>query len=249
MAVNPILSLGAQGPGVARLQQLLNSKMKPSPNLVLDGRFGHDTQAAVERFQAAHWLSKDGIAGPCVWCTLEGRDKYVILHNVNLVAQWTDSTCWSAALSMLLGGAPACMSPGRAAVSPQVRGDDGLYHGGGLYNDSILSRPENTRAFADSYGLTLLHATSWMPDGLAGQLRAHGPLMMNMLWNAPRFVMGKGSPGHMVIIAGIRGDGTPDGTTIRIYDPWPIGKGSKYSLSYGPFMGKMPTATYQLYYK
>jgi hypothetical protein len=73
--------------------------------------------------------------------------------------------------------------------------------------------------------------------------------MMNLLWNAPSFVAGQGSGGHMLIIAGIRGDGSDEGTTIRIYDPWPIGKGSIYSLSYGPFMRKLPTSTYQLYHK
>ena len=239
MAGDPILHLGNRGPAVTRLQHLLNAKLHPSPHLPVDGHFNPPTRTAVERFQEAHWLSKDGIVGPCVWSALEGRDKYVILHRVTLVPQWTTATCWSAALSMLLGGGPACMSPGTATADPTD----------GLYNDSDLSRPENTRKFADSYGLTLLHAASWTAEGLAGLLRAHGPLMMNLLWNAPGYLAGVGSSGHMLIIAGIRGDGTEDGSTIRIYDPWPVGKGSIYSLSYGPFMRKLPTSTYQLYYK
>ena len=141
-------------------------------------------------------------------------------------------------LSMLLGGGPACMSPGNATASATD----------GLFNDSELSKPENTKRFSDSYHLTLLHAMSWGADSLAGLLRSRGPLMMNLLWNAPSFVAGQGSGGHMLIISGIRGDGSDEGTTIRIYDPLPIGKGSIYSLSYGPFMRKLPTSTYQLYH-
>jgi hypothetical protein len=239
MTANPILRLGDRKPEVTRLQQLLNAKLRPSPNLKADGTFGQTTKAAVERFQNLNWLSKDGIVGQCVWSALEGRDKYVILHTITLVPQWTPATCWSAALSMLLGGGPACMSPGKANASPT----------GGLFNDSELSRPENTQKFADSYRLTLLLGASWTADGLAGLLRAHGPLMMNLLWNAPSYAAGQGSSGHMLIIAGIRGDGSDDGTTLRIYDPWPIGKGSIYSLSYGPFMRKLPASTYQLYHK
>jgi hypothetical protein len=216
----------------------MNNQLRPCPNLTEDGRFGPKTRNAVVQFQNANWLSNDGIVSPATWSTLEGRDKYVILHNVKLVPQHTRSTCWSAALAMLLDFR-ASMTPGNPRMSA----------GGGLFNDSNLARPENTRKFADSYGLTLILGQSWMPNGLANLLRANGPLMMNLLWNAPRYGTGKGSPGHMLIIAGLRGDGTAEGSTLRIYDPWPMGRGSIYSLTYGPFMRKIPASTYQLYHK
>jgi hypothetical protein len=238
MATKTIIQIGGSGATVVRLQQLLNSQLNPSPKLTLDGIFGPTTRNAVVQFQDKNWLSKDGIVGPATWSALEKRDKYVILQNVTLVPQQTQSTCWSAALAMLLG-VQASMSPGKALTGA----------GGGLFNDSELARPENTEKFANSYGLTLLLGQSWAPDGLSNMLRAHGPLMMNLLWNAPKYMAGHGSSGHMLIIAGIRGDGTPDGTTLRIYDPWPVNRGSKYSLTYGPFMCKMPTSTFQLYHK
>jgi hypothetical protein len=238
MATKALLRMGDSGQIVSRLQQLLNDQIMPSPRLKIDGNFGPKTRDAVMRYQDMNWLSKDGIVGPATWSVLEKRDKYVILHNVRLVPQHTTSTCWSAALAMLLG-VQASMSPGKAQIAAE----------GGLYNDSALSHPENTKKFADSYGLKLIPGQSWMPDGLAGILRAHGPLMMNLLWNAPKFLSGLGSSGHMLIIAGIRGDGSPEGTTLRIYDPWPVNRGSKYSLTYGPFMRKMPISTYQLYHK
>jgi len=238
MATKTMLRQGASGPTVSRLQQLLNTQLRPSPRLKVDGRFGARTRTAVQRFQDANWLSKDGIVGPATWSPLEGRDKYVILHRVRLVPQHTPSTCWSSALAMLLG-VKASMSPGRAQIGPA----------GGLFNDSDLAKPENTSKFARSYGLTLIPGQSWLPDGLASLLRTNGPIMMNLLWNAGRYVSGKGSPGHMLIMAGIRGDGTAEGTTLRIYDPWPLNRGSIYSLTYGPFMRKLPASTYQLYHK
>lgn len=238
MGTRTIVQKGDSGPIVSRLQQLLNDQLKPSPKLTVDGKFGSLTRNAAVRFQEKNWLSNDGIVGPATWSALEKRDKYVILHNVQLIPQHTPSTCWSAALAMLLG-VRASMLPGNARISKK----------GGMFNDSELSKPENTKKFADSYRLKMLHAQSWMPDGLANMLRTHGPLMMNLLWNAPKYMAGKGSSGHMLIIAGLRGDGTSEGTTLRIHDPWPMNRGSKYSLTYGPFMRKMPVSTYQLFHK
>jgi hypothetical protein len=238
MVTKKIIKRGDSGATVSRLQQLMNEQLKPSPKLIVDGKFGNITRNAVVRFQEKNWLSNDGIVGPATWGTLEKRDKYVILHNVKLIPQHTPSTCWSAALAMLLG-VQASMSPGNAQTAA----------GGGMFNDAELSKPDNTKKFANFYGLKLLNAQSWMPDGLANMLRTRGPLMMNMLWNAPKYIAGHGSSGHMMIIAGIRGDGTPEGTTLRIYDPLPMNRGSKYSLTYGPFMRKMPVSTYQLYHK
>ena len=98
-----ILRAGSQGPSVRELQQLLNSQVRPRPNLTIDGRFDSRTGAAVRRFQRDKWLVADGDVGRCTWAALRGRERYVTLHRVRLVPQWTTSTCWSAATAMLLG--------------------------------------------------------------------------------------------------------------------------------------------------
>jgi hypothetical protein len=66
------LKLGSKGPDVTKLQQLLNQKLKPSPNLVPDGNFGPKTDAAVRAFQKAKGLTPDGVVGPKTWSALEG---------------------------------------------------------------------------------------------------------------------------------------------------------------------------------
>jgi hypothetical protein len=232
-----MLRSGSSGKEVGRLQTLLNSKSKIAANLKVDNYFGFDTREAVIQFQRDHWLVHDGIVGPATWSTLEGRDKYVLLYNVKLVPQYTPTTCWSAALAMLLNK-EATMMPGMAKLLPNYS----------LSNDSNLSGPVNTQKFADSYNLKLIHGMSWQASAMADLVQCYGPLMVDLLWNADKFITGKGSSGHMIIIAGIRGDGTEEGTTLRIYDPWPVGKGSKYSLTYGPFMRKMPAGTYQIFH-
>jgi len=55
--------------------------------------------------------------------------------------------------------------------------------------------------------------------------------------------VGEASPGlHVVVVAGMHGDGTPDGTFVRIADPWPIGRGERYSLSFQEFCGNLRAA-------
>ena len=61
------LQKGAIGPQVKKLQLLLNSALKPSPHLILDGSFGPGTSDAVKRFQREHKLTVDGVVGPRTW--------------------------------------------------------------------------------------------------------------------------------------------------------------------------------------
>lgn len=66
------LKKGSKGPEVTKLQQLLNQKLQPSPNLIPDGDFGNKTDAAVKAFQKAKGLTPDGIVGPKTWDALGG---------------------------------------------------------------------------------------------------------------------------------------------------------------------------------
>ncbi|UCE30803.1 MAG: TIGR02594 family protein [Burkholderiales bacterium] len=65
------LRFGDRGPEVGRLQTLLNQRLRPSPQLGVDGVFGRRTAGAVRLYQAAVDLGIDGIAGPRTWAALE----------------------------------------------------------------------------------------------------------------------------------------------------------------------------------
>lgn len=234
--MNEILKAGSRGPNVKELQRLLNEKMKLSPPLKDDGAFGLKTRSAVERYQTDQWLVKDGVVGRCTWNALKDLEKYVIYTPTELVPQWTNTTCWSASTAMLLG-MRACMSPGPATADS------------GLLNDSEKMSPDNTKTYAKYHGLSMSAPQSWTADGLARLLGAHKRLMVDALWDVSSYVAGQGSSGHMMVIAGIRGDGTEFGSTVRIVDPWPVGRGSVYSANYGRLMQRVPGFTYQIFYR
>lgn len=64
----PTLRVGARGPWVVKLQDLLN---KHGARLKVDGVFGPATKAAVMTFKRAHGWRVDGAAGPRVWRWLQ----------------------------------------------------------------------------------------------------------------------------------------------------------------------------------
>jgi len=64
----PTLSPGAEGPAVAELQRLLQSRGF-SPGGV-DGIYGPRTRAAVLSFQQAQGIVRDGVCGPQTWALL-----------------------------------------------------------------------------------------------------------------------------------------------------------------------------------
>ena len=69
MNSGPVLSVGASGSDVRRLQRLL-VEMKLLGFLGIDGSFGPQTEASVESFQGSEGLVVDGIVGPITWGAL-----------------------------------------------------------------------------------------------------------------------------------------------------------------------------------
>jgi uncharacterized protein (TIGR02594 family) len=59
-----VLKLNDRGIGVRQLQLLLNSKVRPSPKLKVDGQFGPQTNKVVVAFQTSQGLTADGAVGP-----------------------------------------------------------------------------------------------------------------------------------------------------------------------------------------
>lgn len=145
-----------------------------------------------------------------------------IQHPVLLYAQPTGMTCWSAATTMLFGTTFSA-GPGSARLGTT----------GGL-NASFT----NIHAFANSYGLHLHAPQSWTMAGIIDLLR-RGPVAM----------MGALPSLHAVVIGGVSGDGTPDGTILTIYDPWPPNVGRKYQVSYGAMLRQFPMATMYLLHR
>jgi hypothetical protein len=64
----PTLKKGSSGEFVKKLQELLNEKS--NSNLIVDGKFGKSTKAAVEKYQGENNLVVDAICGKNTWSKL-----------------------------------------------------------------------------------------------------------------------------------------------------------------------------------
>lgn len=239
------LEYGSRGPTVSTLQTTLNRVLKPSPNLVVDAAFGQRTLQAVLRFQSDNWLVEDGIAGPCTQNALYGRETYwPILHSIPFIPQPTQTTCWAASTAMITRS----NVPGVIARTPP----DLIASDGGLRNFSNTDDAfTGGRRFAQSQGVRLVSAASSLMLTYLRQLLQTGPLMFDMLWEPGKYIAGTGSPGHMIVVVGMRGDDQPDGknTTIRIFDPWAPNVGDRRSFQYFNWANEVSTRTYQVFQK
>jgi hypothetical protein len=135
-------------------------------------------------------------------------------HNVELIPQSSDVSCWSAALAMMLG-CKMSLGPGFAKLGSE----------NGLPQNSTTMR-----ALADSYGLQVWEGKSWGIDELKERLERYGPLMIGGTFQGDRELVA-----HALVIGGMWGDGSPDGTQLRILNPAPTHVGSVLEPIYRVF--------------
>ena len=205
------LRRGAQGFRVKYLQRLLNKATAhdrlADRALRLDGVFGERTETALRGFQRRHRpLIEDGIAGLNTWQALGLQIENE--HPLPLVGQPTNTTCWSAAASMILRD--RSVTEGDAILTAQGRLARGI---------------DNLAAFARHLRWRQLDYTPTVPE-LAGLVNE------TPVWIA---VEGAGW-GHAVALSGVYSDAGPagDGTMFRIHDPWPSGQGRIYGVFSDP---------------
>jgi D-alanyl-D-alanine dipeptidase len=143
------------------------------------------------------------------------RRRFDVWNEVPLVPQLTGMSCWAAAAAMVVGWRD------RVAADPrQVARGAGSWqaYAGGL-------RPADVQTLARAWGLVEERRDRWTVDALRQVLERHGPV-----W------LGEASPGlHSIVVVGMHGDGTPDGTWVRVNDPWPVGRGERYTLPWRTF--------------
>ena len=205
------------GPGSSSIyvrlaQRMLNRQLRRMPGFVRlreDGAYGPRTAAAVARFQQAnHVTTESGVIGPRTWRAL--GLVIDIDHPVRMRAQHYDMGCWSAAAAMMLDRDMSVGSQGA---------DLGRTFG-------LLPSVDNVTTFTRQFG--------WQLESPPADVRALA-LILNRtpIWIAGTVTLSDGSTGgHVVVISGAWGDGTPFGTQIRIHDPWPINEGAISITSY-----------------
>lgn len=154
-----------------------------------------------------------------------------IAYPIRLIPQTTSMSCWASAAAMIVAWRDNIRN-----ITPQdiARGVSGWRNY--FYNNGLP--PDNTEMFS-VWGLQYDYPQSYTIQGFA-DLLAIGPL-----WVATDLNNGA----HVVVVAGIQGDGTPDGTILTIYDPWEQGMtsfrasntGSVYEQTYQEFVNRQET--------
>jgi hypothetical protein len=128
---------------------------------------------------------------------------------VDPIKQRSNLVCWAAAGTMMRNWKQRANQTIEASL-------DAL--GGpwrGRYDTNTGLNAAQTRAFAAALGLTEEGAASYTVEGLASLLTQKGPL-----WAITDDDFGKGNRiVHARIVTAVRGDGTPDGTTVTLADP------------------------------
>jgi uncharacterized protein (TIGR02594 family) len=86
-----MITMKDQGVQVRIIQLLLNSFLKPSPNLKVDGHFGPATQKAVKTYQSLHGLAPDGNVDPMTLIALGLKEHlWPIPTMISPNAPWMD---------------------------------------------------------------------------------------------------------------------------------------------------------------
>jgi len=133
--------------------------------------------------------------------------------SVQLVPQPTDKTCWAASMSMIVSTRDG-QSTGPEAIAQAA----GMTINDGYGWDDIL------KAVA-KWNLNQIGPACALPSAWADLLAAHGPI----------WIVEIGAPYHAVVVTGVEGDGTPEGTTILVNNPWPPNTGAQERKAYADF--------------
>lgn len=156
---------------------------------------------------------------------LEAARSFDLRLDVPLIPQQTGYSCWAAGCAMLVAWRDSM------SVDPsQIASTTGAW---AAYASGLA--PQDVSVFP-VWGMVAEAAQNYTVEGFCDLLNTFGPL-----WVA------SAEPGpHVRVVTGIKSDGTPDGTTLFINDPWEAGMaefrlpnaGAQYSETYTDFVRK-----------
>jgi hypothetical protein len=159
--------------------------------------------------------------------TIGDNTSFQVKYSVQLVPQLTEVSCWAAAAAMLAGWRDE-VSINPAEIAGRI-GYWSQYHENGYsINDEKVFR---------YWGLTYYRMIPEIKN-LIELIAENGPLFIVTSEdpNQPNMV-------HARVVSQISGDGTPSGTILTIYDPWPVSKGSVYEETFEQFIAKYNTVS------
>jgi hypothetical protein len=155
-----------------------------------------------------------------------------IHYDVSLIAQPDNCTCWAASSAMILSywHDVETSSSNPSYTVQEIK--DMVTNAGPQYDISCGLKPEDTKPVGDILGLAFDFPMCYGVDGFATTLNNNGPIVF-----VRASVGGKGA--HAIAVIGMSGDGTPDGTTVEILNPSPVGSGAQQNVSFAEMMSMM----------
>jgi len=149
-------------------------------------------------------------------------------NTVELIPQDKSNACWLASSSMMetwRTGTHHSLSDTLKVLDASGTSFSTIYN-----NDQGLSFA-NYNIITQTLGLTQLPAASYTIEYLTSILN-NGPIMAVIMYSSSSNIA------HMIVITGISGDGTPEGTSLQINDPLPLNAGKTYSIAFNDFLSK-----------
>jgi len=220
------------GEAVRLLQQALIDLGFPMPISTRkhgspDGIYGRETAQTVRNFQSKYRLQVDGLAGrqtlgkldelfPRPATPLPQLPPSVPYQVPGLIAplqQQSGMACWATSYTMMVSWRRQQSIAIRDAVAEL--GPKWLKY----YDDNTGTSPYDNIEFARVANLRYEPLMSFSIDGWANLLRTYGLLWLSFGWEAAGLnglpVRGR----HIIIVTGLSGNGTPNGTSVNFIDP------------------------------
>ncbi len=133
-----------------------------------------------------------------------------VQYDVPLVGQQSGMSCWAASAAMVVAFRDQySVDPFDLVDAVQNQNSSGGYWQ--AFRDGINFATASTEKLFNVWGLTPEPVMTLTVTGMRDMLAQYGPL-----WVGTAGAVG----GHVRVITGIVGDGTPEGTFVTINDPW-----------------------------
>ncbi len=197
-----------------------------------DGVYGNETRLAIAKYQKTKGLPIDGICGKQTLTKMDSELRGPVpalppLHGgsesgyVNYqvpglfvpIKQKSGMSCWAAMYTMMLSWKDQASYPVETAV--ETLGDP---YPKILKDDTGLPITENVR-LAGRAGMVAEPLFNPSARGWEDLLKRHGLLWTSFAWTATAATGGLISGRHIIILYGIQGDGTAEGTIVYYADP------------------------------
>ncbi len=245
---NPLLAIGAKGYYVTELHKLLTQKLTQiDPNgwelddLEGKDKFDKETDDLVKSYQEAARLPIDGMVGDRTWNALTGWELFNSYDdNFNYVPAPNKYHCWAAATAMMKGETSPNMSEPLGVLFENIKG---------VGTAGINNEDSNMEKFAKYHGFTMVRESGINSLTLCGMVAVFGRVMLNMRGVTSLLTAASANDSHFVVLTGLRGSGSPGGTTLRIFNPSIRKTDQRIVASYSYLKGKYPGLTYQAFYR